>query len=64
MKRYAIYIYGRGGSKEVYFTNKLQDAIDCADAYKNKRAVVEDGKEDKTVYKNEKQIAYEVSKED
>jgi hypothetical protein len=63
MKRYAIYVYGRGRSKEVYFTNKLQDAIDCADAYKNKRVIVEDGKEDKTVYKNEKEIAYEASKE-
>lgn len=64
MKRYAIYVYGRGGSKEVYFTNKLQDAIDTADAYKNRRAIVEDGRAGKIVYKNKKEIAYEESKED
>jgi hypothetical protein len=62
-KRYAIYVYGRGKTKEIYYTNKLQEAIDCADAYKNRRAIVEDGKDGKTVYKNEKEIAYEASKE-
>ena len=62
MKRYAIYVYGK--TKETYFTNKLQDAIDTADAYKNRRAIVEDGRTGETVYKNKKEIAYEESKED